>query len=74
MEEVERKAYGKHQDIIQQLTQAKDKVGKLKMTALHESCHGYIWIYTSVVPKPIPSFSKRTGLGKKLDGYNVHVH
>ena len=29
MEEVERKAYGKHQDIIQQLTQAKDKVGRL---------------------------------------------
>ena len=26
MEEVERKAYGKHQNIIQQLTQAKDKV------------------------------------------------
>ena len=26
MEEVERKAYGKHQQIIQQLTEAKDKV------------------------------------------------
>ena len=35
MEEVERKAYGKHQNIIQQLTQAKVKVGKLRFTTLH---------------------------------------
>ena len=31
MEKVERKAYGKHQNIIQQLTQAKDKVNALKI-------------------------------------------
>ena len=35
MEEVERKAYGKHQDIIQQLTQAKDKVGRLKIQCMY---------------------------------------
>ena len=40
MEEVERKAYGKHQDIIQQLTQAKDKVGRLSVNPVWiEQCN-----------------------------------
>lgn len=44
MEEVERKAYGKHQDIIQQLTHAKDKVGKLKIQCIHVMSVNPVWI------------------------------
>ena len=43
MEDVERKAYGKHQDIIQQLIQAKDKVG---ISSLQFTVHIYTIVFT----------------------------
>ena len=48
MEEVERKAYGKHQSIIQQLTEAKDKVShctRLKLSIIKHVHYDFVCVW-----------------------------